>query len=55
MIRNQDGPVSEGTCKMCGERREFNNGYKWSPYRHRATPPAAPIEAAAAEPAAPAV
>lgn len=49
MILNQDGPTSGGTCKVCGESRDFNNGYKWSPYSQRGGPKPPPV----VEPTAP--
>jgi len=30
LIGKQDGPSSEGVCKMCGEVREFTNGFRRS-------------------------
>jgi len=30
LIGRQDGPASEGVCKWCGARRDFNNGYRYA-------------------------
>jgi hypothetical protein len=40
LIGNQDGPMSEGVCKMCGVRRDFSNGFTRmsGPYVRRPQP-----------------
>ena len=49
MIARQNGPASEGTCKDCGETRDFVNGFvrSYGPKaRFRASPPQAGIDPA---------
>jgi hypothetical protein len=32
-IESPDGPTSTGRCKLCGEKREFNNSYEYTGWR----------------------
>ncbi len=33
MIGTQDGPASSAVCRTCGDKRDFDNAYRWSASR----------------------
>jgi sulfur relay (sulfurtransferase) complex TusBCD TusD component (DsrE family) len=41
MIETQDGPASSAVCRTCGDKRDFENAYRW-PASSKARPAPSP-------------